>query len=101
MDACQCIMFSQHGSTLSSCRTANPLVRLVEGEESWKALDHLKEFSLKIVGSCCRLVVKVTDSQSACQEFEPSTAKSPPCMAAVHVKSIESSNVLPSVWCVS
>ncbi|GFT72866.1 hypothetical protein TNCV_1891741 [Trichonephila clavipes] len=30
-------------------------------------------------------------------EFEPSTTKDPPCRAAMHVKSVESSNVLP--WC--
>ncbi|GFV14160.1 hypothetical protein TNCV_526341 [Trichonephila clavipes] len=32
-----------------------------------------------------------------CHEFEPSTTKDPPCRAAMHVKSVESRNVLPSV----
>ncbi|GFS97289.1 hypothetical protein TNCV_1824551 [Trichonephila clavipes] len=31
----------------------------------------------------------------ACHEFEPSTTKDPSCRAAMHVKSVESSNVLP------
>ncbi|GFU65788.1 hypothetical protein TNCV_5059221 [Trichonephila clavipes] len=31
----------------------------------------------------------------ACHEFEPSTTKDPPCRGAMHVKSVESSNVLP------
>ncbi|GFV05174.1 hypothetical protein TNCV_223871 [Trichonephila clavipes] len=30
-------------------------------------------------------------------EFEPNTTKDPPCRGAMHVKSVESSNVLP--WC--
>ncbi|GFW95482.1 uncharacterized protein TNCV_1721841 [Trichonephila clavipes] len=41
------------------------------------------------------LVVKVTDSWSDCHEFEPSTAEDPPCRGAMHVKPVESSNVLP------
>ncbi|GFU83973.1 uncharacterized protein TNCV_560991 [Trichonephila clavipes] len=44
------------------------------------------------------LVVKVTDSWPACQEFEPSTAENPPCRGATHIKSVERSNVLPLVW---
>ncbi|GFU52863.1 hypothetical protein TNCV_2254791 [Trichonephila clavipes] len=35
----------------------------------------------------------------ACQEFDPSTTQDPPCRSAMHVTSIESSNVLPLVWC--
>ncbi|GFV78575.1 hypothetical protein TNCV_1888811 [Trichonephila clavipes] len=35
----------------------------------------------------------------ACHEFEPSTIKDPPCRGAIHVKSVESSNVFPLVWC--
>ncbi|GFU81022.1 hypothetical protein TNCV_1277671 [Trichonephila clavipes] len=34
----------------------------------------------------------------ACHEFESSTTKDPPCRGAMHVKSVESSNVLPLVW---
>ncbi|GFV91217.1 uncharacterized protein TNCV_897381 [Trichonephila clavipes] len=40
MDVCKCIVPSRHGSTLNSRRAANPLVRLVEGEERWEAPDH-------------------------------------------------------------
>ncbi|GFX99855.1 uncharacterized protein TNCV_258921 [Trichonephila clavipes] len=43
------------------------------------------------------LVVKVTDSVPACHEFEPSTDEDPPCRETMHVKSVQSSNVLP--WC--
>ncbi|GFW51741.1 hypothetical protein TNCV_1186731 [Trichonephila clavipes] len=32
------------GDTLNSPRAASPLMRLVEGEESWKSPDHLKVF---------------------------------------------------------
>ncbi|GFY17295.1 transposable element Tcb1 transposase [Trichonephila clavipes] len=39
------------------------------------------------------LVVKATDSWLTCHEFDPSTTD------AMHVKSVESSNVLPLVWC--
>ncbi|GFV67865.1 uncharacterized protein TNCV_926311 [Trichonephila clavipes] len=31
----------------------------------------------------------------ACHKLEPSTAKDPPCRGAMHVKSVESSNVPP------
>ncbi|GFX35510.1 hypothetical protein TNCV_103171 [Trichonephila clavipes] len=44
------------------------------------------------------LVVKVIDSRPVFYECEPSTAEDPPCSGAMHVKSIESSNVLPFVW---
>ncbi|GFY30238.1 hypothetical protein TNCV_3091451 [Trichonephila clavipes] len=45
------------------------------------------------------LVVKVTDSWPAYYDFESSTAEDPPCRGGMHVKSIESPNVLPLVWC--
>ncbi|GFW18847.1 hypothetical protein TNCV_5133001 [Trichonephila clavipes] len=45
------------------------------------------------------LVVKVMDSWLVCHEFEPSSIEDPPCRGAMHVKSVESSNVLPLVWC--
>ncbi|GFV73758.1 uncharacterized protein TNCV_3549071 [Trichonephila clavipes] len=35
------------------------------------------------------LVVKVTDSWSACHKFEPSVAEDPSCSGAMHVKSVE------------
>ncbi|GFT89094.1 hypothetical protein TNCV_3085011 [Trichonephila clavipes] len=38
-------------------------------------------------------------SWPACPKFKPSTSKDPPCRGAMHVKSFESSNVLPLVWC--
>ncbi|GFV54775.1 ig-like domain-containing protein [Trichonephila clavipes] len=37
----------------------------------------------------------------ACNEFEPSTTRDPPCRGAMHVKSVESSNGLSLVWCSS
>ncbi|GFW90463.1 uncharacterized protein TNCV_76971 [Trichonephila clavipes] len=40
MDVCKCIVPSRHGGTLNSRRAASPLVRLVEREERWEALDH-------------------------------------------------------------
>ncbi|GFW01638.1 hypothetical protein TNCV_4085531 [Trichonephila clavipes] len=49
------------------------------------------------VGRCTR-VVKVSDRGWPCHEFELSTTKDLPCKAAMHVKSVESSNVLPLVW---
>ncbi|GFX11404.1 hypothetical protein TNCV_2804651 [Trichonephila clavipes] len=43
------------------------------------------------------LVVKVTDSYPACHEFDTSFAEDPPGRRLMHVKSVESSNVLR--WC--
>ncbi|GFX16267.1 uncharacterized protein TNCV_4705211 [Trichonephila clavipes] len=40
MDVYKCIVPSRHGDTLNSCRAANSLVRLVEGEERWEVSDH-------------------------------------------------------------
>ncbi|GFV99436.1 uncharacterized protein TNCV_1514061 [Trichonephila clavipes] len=40
MDVCKCIVPARHGDTLNSHRAANPLVRLVEGEERREASDH-------------------------------------------------------------
>ncbi|GFT85574.1 uncharacterized protein TNCV_4253001 [Trichonephila clavipes] len=48
---------------------------------------------------CGSLVIKVTDSWSACQKFEPNTTKDPPCRGEMHVKSVQSSNVLSLMWC--
>ncbi|GFV62497.1 uncharacterized protein TNCV_630761 [Trichonephila clavipes] len=45
------------------------------------------------------LVAKVMDSWLACHEFELSAFEDPPCREGLHVKSVESSNVLPLVWC--
>ncbi|GFW89192.1 uncharacterized protein TNCV_2686251 [Trichonephila clavipes] len=42
MDICKCIVPSRHGVLLNSSRAASPLERLVEGEESWEAPDHLQ-----------------------------------------------------------
>ncbi|GFT17607.1 hypothetical protein TNCV_2587211 [Trichonephila clavipes] len=44
-------------------------------------------------------VVRVPNHGWPCHEFEPSTTKDPPCREAMHVKSVESSNVLPLMWC--
>ncbi|GFW31134.1 hypothetical protein TNCV_2577161 [Trichonephila clavipes] len=40
-------------------------------------------------------MVKVTDLWSACQESESSITEDLPCRGAIHVKSVENSNVLP------
>ncbi|GFV24029.1 hypothetical protein TNCV_235981 [Trichonephila clavipes] len=48
MDVCKCIVPLWHGDTLHSHRAASSLMRLVEGEESWEASEHLRMFSLKI-----------------------------------------------------
>ncbi|GFT46988.1 uncharacterized protein TNCV_3746681 [Trichonephila clavipes] len=48
MDVCKCIVPLWHEGTLNSHRAASSLMRLVEGEESWEASDHLRMFSLKI-----------------------------------------------------
>ncbi|GFV66569.1 hypothetical protein TNCV_3894601 [Trichonephila clavipes] len=40
-------------------------------------------------------VVKVSDRGWPCHEFEPRTTKDPACRAAMHLKSVESSNVAP------
>ncbi|GFU70165.1 hypothetical protein TNCV_5057591 [Trichonephila clavipes] len=42
-------------------------------------------------------VVKVSDRGWSCHDFEPSTTKDPSCRAAMHGKSVESSNVFPLV----
>ncbi|GFY17151.1 histone-lysine N-methyltransferase SETMAR [Trichonephila clavipes] len=43
-------------------------------------------------------MVKGTDSWLSCHEFEPSVREDSPCKGARHVKSVESSNVLPLTW---
>ncbi|GFW82050.1 hypothetical protein TNCV_771791 [Trichonephila clavipes] len=40
-------------------------------------------------------MVKVSDRGWPCHELEPSTTKDPPCRGTMHVKSADSSNVLP------
>ncbi|GFX65491.1 uncharacterized protein TNCV_4735391 [Trichonephila clavipes] len=40
-------------------------------------------------------MVKISDLWLACHEFKPSTSEDPPCREVMHVKSVESSNVLP------
>ncbi|GFW60351.1 hypothetical protein TNCV_1844311 [Trichonephila clavipes] len=44
-------------------------------------------------------MVKVTDLWQVDHEFDPSTAEDSPCRGSMHVKSVESSSVLPLVWC--
>ncbi|GFV42677.1 hypothetical protein TNCV_840321 [Trichonephila clavipes] len=46
MDVCKCIVPLRHGGTRKSRRAANPLVRLVEGEERLEALELLRVLSL-------------------------------------------------------
>ncbi|GFW83334.1 hypothetical protein TNCV_2544321 [Trichonephila clavipes] len=38
MDVCKCIVILRHGVILNSRRAASSLVKLVDGEEGWKAL---------------------------------------------------------------
>ncbi|GFX54471.1 hypothetical protein TNCV_1586561 [Trichonephila clavipes] len=45
------------------------------------------------------LVVKGNGGRGRRVKFEPIPLKDPPCRAAMHVKSAESSNVLPLLWC--
>ncbi|GFX51897.1 hypothetical protein TNCV_3063151 [Trichonephila clavipes] len=44
------------------------------------------------------LKVKVADWWPVCHEFELSTSEDPLCRGTKHVKSVESSNVLPLEW---
>ncbi|GFU62466.1 hypothetical protein TNCV_2204011 [Trichonephila clavipes] len=56
----------------------------------------------QLIESMCAhgsLVVKVSDRGLLCHGFEPSTNKDPPCWGVMHVKSVESPNVLPLMWC--
>ncbi|GFX38100.1 hypothetical protein TNCV_3836991 [Trichonephila clavipes] len=50
------------------------------------------------VRGCGSPVIKVIGSWQACHEFEASTYKDPLCRRAMHVKSVERSNVLMLVW---
>ncbi|GFT17416.1 hypothetical protein TNCV_4806801 [Trichonephila clavipes] len=43
-------------------------------------------------------VIKITDSWLMCHEFEPSTTEDPPYRGTMHVKSVESSNILLLMW---
>ncbi|GFX00921.1 hypothetical protein TNCV_4578871 [Trichonephila clavipes] len=47
----------------------------------------------------CAREVKVSDRGLSYHELDPSTTKDTPCRGAMHVKSVESSDVLPLVWC--
>ncbi|GFX61361.1 uncharacterized protein TNCV_4894051 [Trichonephila clavipes] len=40
IDVCKCIVSSRHLCTSNSRRATSPLVKLVEGEERWVALDY-------------------------------------------------------------
>ncbi|GFX94352.1 hypothetical protein TNCV_4293971 [Trichonephila clavipes] len=48
-----------------------------------------------LLASSCQCI----GSWLAYHEFEPSITKDPPCRGTIHVKSVESSNVLRLVWC--
>ncbi|GFX41586.1 hypothetical protein TNCV_3109821 [Trichonephila clavipes] len=63
--------------------------------DPWVATTNLpNSYTYGLEDSRGNRVIKVT-----CHEFESSTTKDPPCRAAMHVKSVESSNVLPFVLC--
>ncbi|GFW22338.1 uncharacterized protein TNCV_1430921 [Trichonephila clavipes] len=40
MDLCECVVPVGRGGTLNVRRSANPLDRLIKGEERWKTPDH-------------------------------------------------------------
>ncbi|GFW51901.1 uncharacterized protein TNCV_1188321 [Trichonephila clavipes] len=40
MGVCKCIVPLRHGGTLNSNRATSPLVKFLEEEERWEALDH-------------------------------------------------------------
>ncbi|GFV13965.1 uncharacterized protein TNCV_524421 [Trichonephila clavipes] len=44
MAVCKCIVPLRHEGNLNSRRAANPLVRLVEGEERWEVPGHHQDF---------------------------------------------------------
>ncbi|GFT19941.1 hypothetical protein TNCV_4993641 [Trichonephila clavipes] len=67
-----------------------------------KELHQLKYEEICVPQGSVRLVKKTQEKKSStifvdhqrCHEFEPSTTKDPSCMGEVHVKSVNSSNVL-------
>ncbi|GFV64128.1 hypothetical protein TNCV_1220191 [Trichonephila clavipes] len=52
-------------------------------------------FLPSLTSSCGIRVIMVLDHGLPCHEFKLSTTKDPPCRGTLHVKSVESSNVLP------
>ncbi|GFT43754.1 hypothetical protein TNCV_4464271 [Trichonephila clavipes] len=76
--------------------TAN---KTTDSRVRWVQLSSAHRVPIRMPVGHGRLVVKVTYSWQACREFESSTSEEPPCRGAMHVKSVESSNVIPLVWC--
>ncbi|GFX05910.1 juvenile hormone epoxide hydrolase 1 [Trichonephila clavipes] len=66
--------------------------------------DTVGKFPFKIFNSCRKLhgcgilVVKVTDLWPVCHVFEPTTTEDLLCRGEMHVKSVESPNILPLVY---
>ncbi|GFY21763.1 hypothetical protein TNCV_1169071 [Trichonephila clavipes] len=87
-------LFQAHRGMTSSCNTSTSPIRILEEFASphpwWK---------VKVPFSSGGLGSRV-DRGLPFHEFEPGTTKDPPCRVAMQVKSVESSNVLPLVWCV-
>ncbi|GFY10811.1 4-hydroxyphenylpyruvate dioxygenase-like protein [Trichonephila clavipes] len=77
------------------------VVESLKGQEKGDILTRFATTRLYETGFCGHgsLVVKVTDSWLACQDFEPSTTEKPPCWGAMHVKSVECSKILPLLRC--
>ncbi|GFV82303.1 hypothetical protein TNCV_3442931 [Trichonephila clavipes] len=69
MEVCICIVSLWHGGTLNIHQAACPLVRLVKGEESWEASDHLQIFSLKIGVEPSQIVL----SSAGCSKLQLTT----------------------------
>ncbi|GFV99297.1 hypothetical protein TNCV_1512691 [Trichonephila clavipes] len=63
-----------------------------------KESNQIKPAHLDISGAAVAQLGQSIGSWQACDEFDPSTTKDPSCSLAMHVKSVESSNVLPLVW---
>ncbi|GFT81991.1 hypothetical protein TNCV_3909441 [Trichonephila clavipes] len=63
----------------------------------WSGVE-VRRWGVSSVGDRGSKVAKVTDSWPACNEFQPCTSKDSPSKGAMHIKSVQSSKVLPLVW---
>ncbi|GFX22994.1 hypothetical protein TNCV_2087021 [Trichonephila clavipes] len=71
-----------------------------------KELHQLKYEAISVPQGSVRVVKETQEKfnlifvdHQRCHEFEPSTTKDQLCKGEVHIKSVESSNVLLSEWC--
>ncbi|GFV66996.1 hypothetical protein TNCV_356821 [Trichonephila clavipes] len=90
------MIFEKSGSlVVSTCDQTES--RLSSEDVQYRSAIPLSICSILIDGRGSR-VVKVSDCGWPCHEFKPSTTKDPLCRGEMHIKSVESSNVLPLVW---